>query len=114
MKVHGYEVTPEVEQACLAAMVGQFTYFSVVSAAARSAPTSMEHPVHIADHLIQRERKAGRIKPVGNRWERVVGEGARISSARDMLQERTSILAWKHRILLYHRTPQMQNMQRCP
>jgi hypothetical protein len=79
MKVHGFEVTPEIERACLEAMVGRFRAFDVVSAAIKvGAPIKVPTgrwmgyvAERVADRLIQRERKAGRIRRVGNRWERV-------------------------------------------
>jgi len=69
MKVHGFEVTPEIERACLAAMVGEFSAADI-SKVAHEFFASWRAP-GIAFRLIQRERKAGRIKRVGNRRERV-------------------------------------------
>ena len=68
MKVHGFEVTPEIEQACLVAMVGVFDHIDVWRA---GTAVGMPEQTNICCALIQRERKAGRIKRVGNRWERV-------------------------------------------
>ena len=70
MIVHGFEVTPEIERACLAAMVGKFRAMDIEMAAS-NAGAPCDVVMRIADRLIQRERKAGRIKRVGNRWERV-------------------------------------------
>ena len=81
MKVHGFEVTPEIEQACLAA-IRKRRYFvtSAIEAVAikHGVPQAVRigRPIsmHYAHALLQRERKAGRIKRVGNRWERVEGK----------------------------------------
>jgi len=75
MKVQGYEVTPEIENACLSAMQGEFRALQIAQAAIRAGvpDRGSSIPDRVADRLLQRERKAGRIKRVGNRWLRVKG-----------------------------------------
>jgi len=73
MKVHGFEVTPEIEQACLAAMVGAFDHHNIWRMALSKGLDDVCAST-LSARLIQRERKAGRIKRVGNRWELVEGK----------------------------------------
>lgn len=76
MIVHGFEVTPEIEAACLAAMMNGFKNFEIYMLV-QYHPDFIRHNMaafvayRAVDRLIQRERKAGRIKRVGGRWERV-------------------------------------------
>ena len=69
MKVLGYTVSPEIEAACLERMMfqGWFTASMIEDCAHKAgAPLFVCH--RIADRLIQRERKAGRIKRHGRGW----------------------------------------------
>ncbi len=72
MIVNGYTVTPEVEAACLEAMVGQFQEYELARRVAHDVhDTNLLILTVVAKKLIQRERKAGNIRRVGNRWEMV-------------------------------------------
>lgn len=84
MKVYGYEVPQEVIDACLARMRtgSAFTSIDIARAAvAAGAPywnNREEYVAHrIADRLLQRERKAGRIEFNGKRWRMVEGRAAK-------------------------------------
>lgn len=76
MNVLGYEVPKEVEDAALNAMVGEFVSRDIEKAAiAAGAPEvinvgwSREYCAHrIADRLLQREKKKGRISLHGRKW----------------------------------------------
>jgi hypothetical protein len=63
MKVYGTEITDEQIAAALAAMRGTFTMHTVTVALIRAGARS-DGPVagRAVDRLLQRERKAGRIK----------------------------------------------------
>lgn len=76
MNVHGYEVPQTVIDAVMAAMSGKFTASTLEDAAVESgAPRTIGSGYsikycasRIADRLIQRERKAGRIKFAEKTW----------------------------------------------
>lgn len=59
MRVYGKEVTQEQIAAGLAAMTGEFTVSDVEDALERAG---CEYEMRAADRLLQKERKAGRIK----------------------------------------------------
>lgn len=76
MKVYGVEITEEQIAAGVAAMTGTFSAHTVsraLSLAGVKSPSSISYVVErTADRLLQRERKAGRIRAINNRtWERV-------------------------------------------
>jgi hypothetical protein len=76
MKVHGFDVPPAVEQACVERMLngGPFTAASIVLVACASGvPNTPFRPVvyRFVDRLIQRERKAGKIRRYGMHWRAV-------------------------------------------
>lgn len=68
MNVFGVAITDDQQAAALAAMQGEFKMMNVVSALVR-AGVDVHGPVagRAADRLLQRERKAGRIKAVDNK-----------------------------------------------
>lgn len=72
MNVHGYEVPQTVEDACVAAMSERFSKGDVeLAAIAAGAPKWVGRDLcahRIADRLLQRERKAGRIALDGRVW----------------------------------------------
>lgn len=71
MKILGFEVTPEIETACLERMRrGPFTAGAISMAALRAGAPNDAKWTHarIADRLIQRERKAGNITFDGRAW----------------------------------------------
>lgn len=73
MKVYGYDVTQEQIKAGLAAMAGQFRMTEVVGAMMRAGvPDRGAIAGRAADRLLQKERKAGRIRAVNNKlWEAI-------------------------------------------
>ena len=76
MKVAYYEVPGEVEQAGLDAMTGDFTMRTIEFAVSRAGVRDSYVAMRIAERLLQREKKAGRIQISGNRksWTRIEGE----------------------------------------
>ena len=69
MKVLGYTVSPETEAACLARMrKGWFTAAQLADVVWGAPKMSYDTSYRVADRLIQRERKAGRIKRHGKGW----------------------------------------------
>lgn len=63
MKVYGVEITAEQEAAAMAAMRGTFTMHSVIVALVCAGVTNDGAVAGRAvDRLLQRERKAGRVK----------------------------------------------------
>lgn len=66
MKVQGIEVSQKAIDACLARMQrgDYFRAYFIASAAYDAGVSSGEVASRLADRLIQRERKAGRIIPV--------------------------------------------------
>ena len=74
MIVQGHTVTPEQEAAALAAMRAPFMAACVARVVAAAGVPSADYTANrVADRLIQRERKAGRIRlaPKPWRWEPV-------------------------------------------
>ena len=78
MKVYGCEVTQGQQDAIVAAMRGRFEMLDIVGAATRAGVGSghrvngSDYQATVAgravDRLLQRERKAGRIKFKNGRW----------------------------------------------
>jgi hypothetical protein len=73
MKVYGEQISDEQISAALAAMVGEFRMTDVLGAIRRAGVSDTPGVAERAvDRLLQRERKAGRIRAVNNRlWERI-------------------------------------------
>jgi hypothetical protein len=73
VKVYGEQIRDEQISAALAAMVGEFRCSDIENALVRAGvrePGAVA--MRAADRLLQRERKAGRIRAVNNRlWERI-------------------------------------------
>jgi len=76
MRVNGFQVTPEIESACLERMKRPFRIADIRHAAwrARKPGDPIFDEDRIADRLIQRERKAGNIKRDGTQWVRTSNE----------------------------------------
>ena len=63
MKVYGYEITPEQDAAAVSAMRGNFRAGAVETALTRSGVPDREGIIgRAADRILQRERRAGRIR----------------------------------------------------
>jgi hypothetical protein len=71
MTINGHTLTAEQEAAMIAAMTGTFTMYVVQRAAAETGvPDNCN--MRSADRILQRERKAGRIKHVGvGKWQKL-------------------------------------------
>lgn len=77
MTVYGVEVTDEQQAAGVAAMSGSFTMMDVLGALAQAGvPARRGVAARAADRLLQRERKAGRIRAVNNKNWQAVAEPA--------------------------------------
>ena len=69
MIVLGFTVTPKIEAACLERMhAGWFSAAQLVDVIWGIPKVSYDISDRIADRLIQRERKAGKIKRYGKGW----------------------------------------------
>ncbi|HYB97560.1 MAG TPA: hypothetical protein VEC57_00305 [Candidatus Limnocylindrales bacterium] len=79
MTQNGVIITPEQEAAILEAMVGVFTFNDVRAAATRAGIGAFgmgvryASPSRVADRLLQRERRAGRVRFLGQRegWVKI-------------------------------------------
>ena len=69
MKLYGQEVPQSVIDAANAEMVGRFKFKDVELPAARKR---IGHSGRVADRLLQRARKAGKIRYEGGYWHEVV------------------------------------------
>jgi len=72
MKSYGYEISDAIIVAGLTAMKGQFTALNVEGALCRAGCPDGAIPSRVADKLLQRERKAGRIKFENGKWSAIV------------------------------------------
>ena len=71
MKSYGIEITEEQVAAGLAVMARPFKAMELEGALRRAGVPEEANPSRVADKLLQRERKAGRIRFTSNRWEPV-------------------------------------------
>jgi hypothetical protein len=71
MKSYGYEISDAIIVAGLTAMKGQFTALNVEGALCRAGCPDGAIPSRVADKLLQRERKAGRIKFENGKWSAI-------------------------------------------
>ena len=69
MKLYGQDVPQSVIDAANAATVGRFTFKDVELPAARQR---VPHSGRVADRLLQKARKAGKIRYEGGYWHEVV------------------------------------------
>jgi len=73
MKSYGIEVPECVLRAGVAAMQGHFVAYDVESAIRAAGCNGLAVPSRVADKLLQRERRAGRIKFANGKWFRTEG-----------------------------------------
>jgi hypothetical protein len=71
MKSYGYEISDAIIVAGLTAMKGQFTALNVEDALCRAGCPEEPIPSRVADKLLQRECKAGRIKFENGKWSAI-------------------------------------------
>jgi hypothetical protein len=71
MKSYGYEISDAIIVAGLTAMKGQFLAVDVEIALCRAGCPDGAMPSRVADKLLQRERKAGRIKFENEKWSAI-------------------------------------------
>ena len=72
MKSYGYEISDAMIVAGLTAMKGQFLAVDVEIALCRAGCPDEAIQWRVADKLLQRERKAGRIKFENGKWSAIV------------------------------------------
>lgn len=69
MKSYGFEIPQSVIDAGLARMKGEFTAVNIEGALLRAGCPADAIPSRVADKLLQRERKAGRIQFSKGKWK---------------------------------------------
>jgi hypothetical protein len=68
MKSYGFEVPQAAIDAALSAMTGDFVALDIEQALSKAGCNPNAIPSRVADKLLQRERRAGRIKFGGGKW----------------------------------------------
>lgn len=72
MNVHGFEITEEQQNACILAMNKRFNASDIELVAIQAGVPRFHDgngiAYRVADRIIQRQRKAGKIKKDGRNW----------------------------------------------